>query len=154
MKDSVRDSSYCRRGFRQRAGYASRKVRCSPSLQGIINSVNKELLAVAESLLLKRNGHLYGYEVDFRRDDMVKGNAYGTYLEQRRHYIIESGLEEDVYLDYFVPEIGGNIWFDGGLSPKGLRTCGAAEMFINFMWRPRKRHLYPYDLYRVYLGCR
>lgn len=136
MKDSVRDSYVAVVLYAKEQGLLPEKYDAL-SIQDLINSVNKELLAVAESLLLKQSGLLYGYEVDFGKDDMVKGNAYVDLAwSGDAIYAIESGLEEDVYLDYFVPEIGGNIWFDGWVIPKKVKNLRAAEMFINFMCDP------------------
>ncbi|MDD4316685.1 MAG: extracellular solute-binding protein, partial [Clostridia bacterium] len=45
-------------------------------------------------------------------------------------------MEDGENLDYFVPEVGGNIWFDGWAIPKTSQNKDAAYMFINFLCQP------------------
>jgi spermidine/putrescine-binding protein len=45
-------------------------------------------------------------------------------------------MEENPALAYSVPKEGSNIWFDAIVIPKGARNKDAAEMFIDFLYRP------------------
>ncbi|HPD02441.1 MAG TPA: ABC transporter substrate-binding protein [Clostridia bacterium] len=107
------------------------------SIQELINTVDAEMLAAAESVLSAQRSELKGYEVDFGKDDMITGAAYvdlawsGDAL-----WAIEEGELEGVNLDYFVPEIGGNVWFDGWVIPKNAQNVDAALLFINYMCLP------------------
>ena len=45
-------------------------------------------------------------------------------------------MEDADNLNYFVPEIGGNIWFDGWVMPKTAQNEAAAYMFLDYLCRP------------------
>ena len=45
-------------------------------------------------------------------------------------------MEDADNLNYFVPEIGGNIWFDGWVMPKTAKNEAAAYMFLDYLCRP------------------
>jgi len=80
---------------------------------------------------------LYGYEVDFGKDDLIQGNAYiDLAWSGDAIYAIYEGEENDVSLDYFVPEIGGNVWFDGWVIPKNCNNERAALMLMDFLCDP------------------
>ena len=42
-----------------------------------------------------------------------------------------------VYLDYYIPEEGSNIWFDNWVIPKYAKNVDIAHEFINFMCDPK-----------------
>lgn len=134
MKDSVRDSYVAALLYAKEQGRLP-AVYENYSVQELINTVNEDLLKVAEMVLLEQRNVFY--EVDFGKDDMVQGNAYVDLAwSGDAIYAIEEGDYVDVTLDYYVPEIGGNIWFDGWVIPKGVKNLRAAEMFIDFLCDP------------------
>ena len=51
-------------------------------------------------------------------------------------WAIEEAAAVGVTLDYYVPDEGSNVWFDGWVIPKYAQNVKAARYFINFMCRP------------------
>ena len=51
-------------------------------------------------------------------------------------YAMEEALENDVNLDFFVPAVGGNIWFDGWVIPTTCQNEKAALAFIEYNCLP------------------
>ena len=117
----------------------------------MINTVDDQLIELCGDVLKTQKDQLYGYEVDFGKNELIQGIAYvdlawsGDAL-----YAVEESWDDD-YIDpmleydegesggytlgYYVPHDSGNIWFDGWVIPK---TCPdshlqAAKIFINFL---------------------
>ena len=132
MKDSIRDS-YVAAVMRLKEldrlplGYETLTV------QELINTVDETLMQAVEEVLLEQSEALKGYEVDFGKAQMTSNRAYVD--------LAWSGdalwaMEDGENLDYFVPEIGGNIWFDGWAILKDAQNVKAAYMFIEYLCRP------------------
>ena len=132
MKDSIRDS-YVAAVMRLKEldrlplGYETLTV------QELINTVDETLMQAVEQVLLEQSEALKGYEVDFGKAQMTSNRAYVD--------LAWSGdalwaMEDGENLDYFVPEIGGNIWFDGWAILKDAQNVKAAYMFIEYLCRP------------------
>lgn len=105
----------------------------------LINCTDKTLADAAEEILKSEKPHLKGYEVDFGKDDMVSETALVDLAwSGDAMYAIEEAEDEDgnSYLDYFAPDSGSNIWFDGWVIPKNANNKFAAHMFINYLCRP------------------
>lgn len=140
MKDSVRDVYAATVVYLKEEGMLDNTPYANLSIEELINKVDETLLGMTEKVLNEQRGHLKGYEVDFGKDDMVNGVAYvdlawsGDALYAIEESYIES--EERYFLDYFVPESGSNIWFDGWAIPTCAQNTGAAKEFINFLCRP------------------
>lgn len=132
MKDSIRDSYVAavmqlKELDRLPDGYENLSV------QALINTVDDTLLQAVEQILLEQSDALKGYEVDFGKAQMTSGRAYVD--------LAWSGdalwaMEDGDNLDYFVPEIGGNIWFDGWAILKNAQNVRASYMFIDYICRP------------------
>lgn len=132
MKDSIRDSYVAgvmrlKETNRLPAGYENRSV------QELINTVDDVLLTAVEQILTEQNDVLKGYEVDFGKAQLTSGRAYVD--------LAWSGdalwaMEDADNLDYFVPEIGGNIWFDGWVMLNDAQNVDAAYMFLDYVCRP------------------
>lgn len=107
------------------------------SVQELINCVDAVMLTKAEEVLTEQRQYISGYEVDFGKDDMIAQTAYvdlawsGDAL-----WAIEEAELVDINLDYYVPEVGANIWFDGWAIPTVAKNKLAALMFIDFMCAP------------------
>ena len=50
-------------------------------------------------------------------------------------WAIEEAASVGVSLDYYVPDEGSNVWFDGWVIPKYAKNVKAARYFINYMCR-------------------
>lgn len=163
MKDSIRDSYAAtvfymlERGMldgltvtdKNSANYG--KLYTELSMGDMINTVDDQLIELCGDVLKAQKDQLYGYEVDFGKNELIQGIAYvdlawsGDAL-----YAVEESWDDD-YIDpmleydegesggytlgYYVPHDSGNIWFDGWVIPK---TCPdshlqAAKIFINFL---------------------
>lgn len=133
MKDSIRDSyvaalMYLKENDMLPAPYKTKTV------QQLINTVDNTLLKLVEEVLVEQIPFVKGYEVDYGKDDMVKGKAYVNLAwSGDALWAIE---EWDVNLNYFVPKSGGNIWFDGWVIPKNAPNADIAYMFLDYLCRP------------------
>lgn len=132
MKDSIRDS-YVAAVMRLKelnrlpSGYENKSV------QELINTVDDNMLTAVEEILLEQSDALKGYEVDFGKAQLTSGRAHVD--------LAWSGdalwaMEDGENLDYFVPEIGGNLWFDGWVMLKDAPNPTAAYMFMDYLCRP------------------
>jgi spermidine/putrescine transport system substrate-binding protein len=136
MKDSVRDSYVAAVLYAKEQGRLP-EYYDSMAIAQLINTIDEELLRIVEQVLVEQSRVLYGYEVDFGKDDLIQGNAYVDLAwSGDAIYAIGEGEANGVSLDYFVPEIGGNVWFDGWVIPNGCKNERAALMFIEFMCNP------------------
>lgn len=133
VKDSVRDTYVAAVLYAKEEGLLP-EIYDELSVQDLINTIDDELLSIAEDVLIAQQKVLKGYEVDFGKDDMIKESAYldlawsGDAL-----YAIELAYEEDINLDYLVPEIGSNLWFDGWVMAATSKNERAAMEFINYL---------------------
>lgn len=134
IKDSIRDA-YVSAVLRLKeldrlpAGYENIPV------DELINTVDDTLLSYAEQIFGEQSSVIKGYEVDFGKAQMTSDRAYVD--------LAWSGdalwaMEDAEYLDYYVPEIGGNVWFDGWCMLKGIdeKHQEVALVFIDYMCRP------------------
>lgn len=117
----------------------------------MINTVDDQLIDLCADVLKKQKEQLYGYEVDFGKNELIQGIAYvdlawsgdalyaveeswdDDYIDPMLEY--EEGESGGYTLGYYVPHDSGNIWFDGWVIPT---TCPdehlqAAKIFINFL---------------------
>lgn len=133
LKDSIRDTYvaallYLKQYDLLPEGYQTKSV------QQLINTIDATLLEAVEEALIDQIKYLKEYEVDFGKAAMIKGDAYvdlawsGDAL-----WAMEDGGDD---LDYFVPEIGGNVWFDGWVIPKNAQNSDAAYEFLNYLCMP------------------
>ena len=142
MKDSIRDSYAATIFYLNESGKLNGlydengKAYTEYTASELINAVDDQLLEIIGETLTEQKKQLFGYEVDFGKDDLLQGNAIvdlawsGDAL-----YAVE---ESDGELAYYVPHGAGNIWFDGWVIPT---TCNpdhlsAAKIFINYLNTP------------------
>lgn len=138
VKDSIRDTYVAGVMYLREQNRLSEKYR-DMSVEDLINCTDADLVEAAEEALSKQKPRLKGYEVDFGKDDMVKGYAYVDLAwSGDAMYAIEEAVGDDgnSYLDYYVPESGSNIWFDGWVIPKKAENTDAACLFMNYLCRP------------------
>ncbi len=132
LKDSIRDTfvaavMYLKEQNRLPDGFESKPI------QELINTLDDELLEKVEEVLIEQKEYLKDYEVDFGKDEMLAGRAFIN--------LAWSGdalwaMEDGDNLDYFVPESGGNIWFDGWAMLENAPNERAAYEFINYLSDP------------------
>ncbi len=149
MKDSIRDSYAATIFYLRERGMLDGKRNSDGALYTdlpigeLINTVDDTVIELASQVLLQQKKFLYGYEVDFGKNDLIQGNAYvdlawsGDAL-----YAVEESWDDDYgedggyTLGYFVPQNAGNIWFDGWVIPKTCKNMEQAKIFINFLNSP------------------
>ncbi|MBQ7915115.1 MAG: extracellular solute-binding protein [Clostridia bacterium] len=158
MKDSIRDSYAATVFYLLESGVLDQLVveNTSSEYYGkpyseipagvLINMVDENLIEACKVALSQQKQELFGYEVDFGKDDLLVGNAIvdlawsGDALyafEESWNDDLNDG-EGDYELAYYVPHTTGNIWFDGWVVPKGYnpKNLDAIKLFINFMNNP------------------
>ncbi len=135
MKDSVRDSYAATLCYLYDAGLLPDMYSNYPATQ-LINTVDDTVLALVEEALLEQKDVLYGYEVDFGKNDLIVGNAYVDLAwSGDAMYAIEEAECEGITLDYYVPETS-NVWLDGWVIPKTSSNIEGAQIFIDFLNDP------------------
>jgi len=91
-------------------------------------------IAVVEEQLKKLKPNLAGWEADFGKEMMTKGEIWMNYAwSGDAVWAIEEAAAVNVSLDYVVPREGSNIWFDGWVIPKNARNVKAASYFLNYL---------------------
>lgn len=154
MKDSIRDSYAATVFYLLQSGkldgltYSDKNSTLYGTkytelpIGALINAVDDQLIELCKEALTTQKRHLFGYEVDFGKDDLLKGNAAVdlAWSGDAMYAVEESWSDEldDYELSYYVPNTAGNIWFDGWVIPK---TCNpehmeAIKLFINFLNSP------------------
>ena len=103
----------------------------------IMNRCDDETLEKVEKALKEMKNNVYGFEVDSGKSDIVTGKVSINFAwSGDAVYSLDVAEEEnEVYLNYQVPEEGSNVWFDGWVMPKGADTF-LAQTFVDYVSRP------------------
>ena len=151
MKDSIRDSYAATIFYLQETGKLdglqdeNGQDYATMEAGKLINAVDDQLLEIIREALTEQKQQLFGYEVDFGKDDLLMGNAIVdlAWSGDALYAVEESwdddlGEEGDYELAYYVPHSAGNIWFDGWVVPKTYNPehMTAIKLFINFLNTP------------------
>ncbi|MBQ8424626.1 MAG: extracellular solute-binding protein [Clostridia bacterium] len=149
MKDSIRDSYAATLFYLMETGKLDNltmedgRQYTDLTASELINTVDDNIIELAKEALVEQKNELFGYEVDFGKDDLLIGNAMvdlawsGDAL-----YAVEESWNDDLNdgegdyeLGYYVPHTYGNIWFDGWVVPKTYNPKHetAVKLFINFL---------------------
>ena len=144
LKDSVRDS-YCVAQILANIDELNEHDNLDPSynalIQDVINRRSDEDIQKAEIELRKMKPNLFGLEVDSAKGDIVTGKiSMNLAWSGDAVYSIDLAEEEYIELRYIVPEEGGNVWFDGWVTPKGADQ-ELALAFINYISQPEMAKL-------------
>lgn len=112
----------------------------------LINCVDDNIIELCKEVLVELKDELFGYEVDFGKDDLLQGNAYVDLAwSGDAIYAVEESWNDDLNdgegdyeLAYYVPHTYGNIWFDGWVVPETYNKAHseAIKLFINFLNTP------------------
>ncbi len=148
-KDNVRDTYFAALGVTYQdklMGLDRTADDYISSLTAIFNATDEETISEVEPTLMNIKNNIYSFETDTGKSDMVHGKIWLNYawsgdavyaLDLAESGKSEDGEDEDTaYLNYFVPEAGSNLFFDGWVMPKGANR-EAAEAFVNFMSMPQ-----------------
>jgi spermidine/putrescine transport system substrate-binding protein len=100
----------------------------------VSNDHTTEDIAMVEKQLKLLKPNLAGWEADFGKEMMTKGEIWMNYAwSGDAVWAIEEASTVGVSLDYVVPNEGSNIWFDGWIIPKYARNVKAASYFLNYL---------------------
>lgn len=103
----------------------------------VSNDHTDEDIAVVERELKKLKPNLAGWEADFGKDMMTKGEIWMNYAwSGDAVWAIEEAASVGVSLDYVIPREGCNFSFDGWIIPKYAGNVKAASYFLDFLCRP------------------
>ncbi|MBP3497162.1 MAG: ABC transporter substrate-binding protein [Alistipes sp.] len=106
------------------------------TMDQVMYDASDESIALVEEFLKKAKHLVAGWEADFGKEMMTKEKAYiNLTWSGDAVWAIEEAADVGVTLDYYVPDEGSNVWFDGWVIPKYAKNVKAARYFINFMCR-------------------
>lgn len=146
IKDNVRDSMFAAMGIYKKDILLSDEFLNSPNYHDRVfeefNDTSDETIEGVLATLKDMKDIAYAFETDAGKADLVTGKVAANYQwSGDAVYSMDQAEEDDVYLNYAVPEEGSNLWFDGWVMLKeGIgndkQKQHAAEAFINFLSRP------------------
>ncbi|MBN1571819.1 MAG: spermidine/putrescine ABC transporter substrate-binding protein [Deltaproteobacteria bacterium] len=100
-----------------------------------INTEDERSLEAAKALLVEQKGIIRGY---FDTIEIMKhledGTTYVAYLYSGDTY---TAKDKNEYLDYIVPDDGAPMWIDNFVIPTNSKNKYAAELFINYVLKPK-----------------
>ncbi len=107
------------------------------ALGDLMNRTDEETIAAAGSALKTLKENIYGLEVDSGKSDIVSGKIdINQAWSGDAVYAMDLAEEEDdMLLNFSVPEDGGSVWFDGWVMPKGANK-ELAQDFVNYLCLP------------------
>lgn len=133
MKDSYFDAYATAAVY----GYRDEIASGQRSVYSVTNDHTKQDIALVEEQLKAMKPNLAGWEADFGKDMMTKGEIWFCYAwNGDAVWAIEEAAEVGVPLDFVVPEEGSNIWFDCWVIPKYAKNTKAASYFLNYLCQP------------------
>jgi spermidine/putrescine transport system substrate-binding protein len=104
----------------------------------VSNDHTSEDIAMVEKLLKSLKPNLAGWEADFGKEMMTKGEIWMNYAwSGDAVWAIEEAATVNVSLDYSIPAEGSNFSFDGWVIPKYARNVKAASYFLNYLCQPK-----------------
>lgn len=108
------------------------------SRYNVSNDHTPEDIAMVEKLLKSLKPNLAGWEADFGKEMMTKGEIWMNYAwSGDAVWAIEEAASVNVSLDYSIPNEGSNFSFDGWVIPKYARNGKAASYFLNYLCQPK-----------------
>ncbi|HPR32908.1 MAG TPA: ABC transporter substrate-binding protein [Prolixibacteraceae bacterium] len=118
-------------------GYRNDLVSGKRTVYSVINDHLPEDIALVEEQLKLLKPNLAGWEADFGKDMMTKGQIGFCYAwNGDAVWAIEEAAAVNVTLDFVVPVEGSNVWFDCWVIPKYAQNPKAARYFLNYLCRP------------------
>ena len=117
--------------------YRDEIARGEVSRDELVANVTDERIQRVEEFLTSMKNNIAGWEVDFGKEEMTKGKAWlNLSWSGDAQWAIDEAAEVGVELEYFVPQEGSNVWFDGWCIPIYAKNTRAASYFINYMCMP------------------
>lgn len=107
------------------------------SLYDVSNDHTDEDLAMVEKQLKLLRPNVAGWEADFGKEMMTKGEIWMNHAwSGDAVWAIDEASKVNVSLDYVIPKEGSNFSFDGWVIPKYARNVKAASYFLNYLCQP------------------
>ncbi len=133
MKDSYWDAYNMAAVY----GYRNEIAAGKRTVYSVTNDHTPADFALVEEQLKALKPNLAGWEADFGKEMMTKGEIWFCYAwGGDAVWAIEEAAEVGVSLEYIVPQEGSNIWFDGWVIPKYAKNTKAASYFLNYICQP------------------
>jgi spermidine/putrescine transport system substrate-binding protein len=154
IKDNVRDSYFAALGALKADKLLSddfiNDEAYRDNLAAEMNDVSTGTIDAAQEFLQDAKDNVYSFETDSGKADIVSGKIAANYQwSGDAVYSMDLAEEDDVYLEFAVPEECTNLWFDGWVMLKSgingdTEKQQAAEAFINFISKPENavRNMY------------
>ncbi len=139
-KDNVRDTYFAALGVTYQEELKAIEGD-NAKLTEIFNRTEEKYIPDVRAKLLEMKGNIYGFETDTGKTDLASGKIWLNYAWSGDAVYVMSLAEEEnnAELDYYVPEAGSNLWFDGWVMTKSVEkrnTKHAAQAFVNFLSMP------------------
>ena len=145
-KDNVRDTYFAAIGVT----FEQELLALDPAADGYID---EETIAKTEPYLMDIKENIYSFETDTGKADMVSEKIWLNYawsgdavyaldeaeageIDEETGEIVEGS---QLFLAFFVPKAGTNLWFDGWVMMNCVEERGtkkAAQAFVNYMSMP------------------
>lgn len=146
IKDSIRDTYimavavvYEEELLARKADFESGVIdeeQYKAEIFSIFNRSDRGTIEQVEAKLLELRPHLYGFEVDSGKSDILTGKIDVNFAwSGDAVYSMDEGDDAGVNLEYVVPNEGSNVWFDGFVMPNNAQTDLALK-FLNFLCDP------------------
>lgn len=104
----------------------------------LVANVTEERIQRVEEFILSMKDNIAGWEVDFGKEEMIKGRAWiNVSWSGDANWAIDEAAQVGVTLDYILPKEGSSVWFDGWCIPIYAKNTKAASYFINYMCMPQ-----------------
>lgn len=133
MKDSYWDAYAMAAvyGYRQQIAAGKRSV------YSVTNDHTDADIDLVEEQLKALKPNLAGWEADFGKDMMTKGETWFCYAwNGDAVWAIQEAADVNVSLAFAVPDEGSNVWFDCWVIPKYAKNVKAASYFMNYLCLP------------------
>ncbi len=133
MKDAFRDVYSVLVQYAYQEDILSGKV----TREELVQEITPERIAAVEHILHNAKDNVAGWEVDFGKEEMTKGNGWlNLSWSGDAQWALEEAEAAGVNLAYLIPADGSNVWFDGWCIPTYAQNTKAAAYFISYMCRP------------------
>lgn len=115
------------------------QIEYNKEVSSLFNRSDDEAIQRVLDALLTLKENIFGFEVDSGKEDIQTGKIWiniawsgdATYAMDQA----ESN-QNPSYLEFYLPNTGANIWFDGWVMPKGANK-DLAQKFVNFISDPK-----------------
>lgn len=160
-KDNVRDSYFMGLGMYYEKELLAlkedynqgklNKTAYTSTLAKYMNDTSVETMGKVKKHLENMRKNLYGLETDEGKLEVISGRLAASFQwSGDAVYILDEAEENDLALEYSIPESASNLWFDGWVMMKDANEH-AAMAFVNFLSMPQNvvRNMY----YIGYTSC-